>query len=55
MEQVNERYEKLREEYESLANEKSGLGTQLTALQKENDSIKLKFAHLLDLFQEYVN
>lgn len=39
----------------SIVSDKQELAKQMAAVQSENDQIKIKFAKLLDQFQEYVN
>jgi len=39
----------------SIVKEKQDVSNMLASVQAENDQIKIKFAKLLDQFQEYVN
>jgi uncharacterized coiled-coil DUF342 family protein len=41
--------------YEAIKKDRDELNERVNLIQSENDAIKIKFAKLLDQFQEYVN
>ena len=43
------------EQIKAFESQKNEFATQQKILSKENEELKLKFSHLLDQFQEYVN